>query len=152
MKLAFSGEARYPEYSSGYVFYVKRCRRSKPLTFIEYKSVIRLYCASLAERLCKEGIVDLPADLGQIAAATIPRRPQYRGDKFIGYGKKDWNKGHYDGSPKSFGIVYLPNRNKKMSLRSYGFVANRKLFKRMKALYEQDYRPWAVMEFNDEII
>jgi hypothetical protein len=152
MKLAFSGEARYPEYLSGYGFYVKRCRISKPLEFSEYKNVVRLYCASLAERLCKDGIVDLPAGLGQLCAAEIMRRPQYRGDKFIGYGKKDWDKGHYDGSPKSFGIVYLPNRSRKASLRSYGFVANRKLFKRMKALYDQGYRPWTPIEFNDDMI
>jgi len=90
--------------------------------------------------------------LGQIAAAIITRKPQYRGKKFIGYGKMDWDKGCFDGSPKAFGIVFLPNRNKKAGLRCYGFVANRKLFKRMKARYESDDCPWVPLEFNDDMI
>lgn len=152
MKLAFSGEARYPDFECGYELYLSRCRSVKPMLFAEYKKVVRRYCASLAERLYKDGMVDLPAGLGQIAAATITRKPRYRDNKFIGYGKFDWSKMQYDGVPTTFGLVYLPNWNKKMTLRCYGFVANRKLYREMKELYDSDYRPWVPVDFNDEII
>ena len=152
MKLAFSGEARYTDFSGGYELYLKRCRNVEPIDVVDYKRIVRIYCASLAERLCKDGIADLPNGIGQIAAAVIPRKPKYRDNKFLGYGKKDWKSGQYDGSQTSFGIVFLPNRGKNMNLRCYGFVANRKLYGRMKELYDMNYRPWMPVEFNDDLI
>lgn len=152
MKLTFSGEARYPDYDAGYRLCVKRCRIRLPLEFSDYKRIIKRYCVSLAERLYDEGVVDIPGGFGQLAVAEIWRKPQYRGDKFIGYGQMNWNNGHYDGSPKAFGVVFLPNRSRSQNLRSYGFVANRALFKRLKARYEDKYCPWVPLEFNDEMI
>ena len=152
MKLAFSGEARYPDFHKGYGLYSKRVRKREIIRFSSYCIVIRKYCASLAERLYNNGMVDLPAGLGVLTTATIPRKAQYRGKTFIGYGKKDWEKGHLDGSAKAFGVVFLPNRKKSQNLRCYGFVTNRALYKRLKKFYESYDCPWVPMEFNDDII
>jgi len=152
MKLAFSGEARYPVFTDGFGVYSRRVRSKMSMRVSSYCKVVKMYCASLAERLYNDGIVDLPMNLGQIAAATITRKPVYRKGKFIGYGKFDIKTGQYDGKLKTFGIVFLPNRDKKAGLRCFGFVANRKLFKRMKARYESDDCPWVPIEFNDDMI
>ena len=106
MKLAFSGQARYPEMTEGYELYVRRTRNGEPVDLQTYTAVVKDYCSLLAEDLKKEGMVDLPCELGMIAAVNITRRPQYRGKKFIGYGKYDWEKGHYDGELKAFGLTF----------------------------------------------
>lgn len=152
MKLAFSGEARYPDFNDGYRLYSKRVRDFVQLGFSTYRKVVKMYCASLAERLCENGMVDLPSGLGSICAVTIRRKPQYRGKKFIGYGKMNWDGGYMDGDPVAFGIVFLPNRKRNMNLRSYGFVANRKLYKKMKELYSGYDCKWVPLEFSDELI
>lgn len=152
MKLAFSGEARYPVFSDGFKLYSGRVRSKSSVDLSTYRRVISSYCASLAERLYNEGIVSLPMNIGHICAVNMTRKPQYRGKKFIGYGGYDWSKGHYDGNINAFGMVFLPNRNKKAALRSYGFVANRQLFKRMKARYMSDDCPWVPLDFNDDMI
>ncbi len=152
MRLAFTGQARYPDFSAGYEMYVKRSKLGLSVDDRTYRKIIRSYCGVLAERLEKEGMVDLPCDMGSIVAATITRKPQYRGKRFVGYGKMDWNTGHYDGRLKTFGLVYLPRRNRHRNLRSFGFVANRKLFGRMKRICESDGRIWEPMEFNDDMI
>lgn len=151
MKLAFSGEARYPDFHKGYGLYSKRVRRREIIGFSSYCKVVKLYCASLAERLYKNGMVDLPAGLGMLSVAMIPRKLQYRGKTLIGYGKRDYNTGYLDGSAKAFGVVFLPNRKKSQNLRCYGFVANKALYRRLKETYEES-RPWVPMEFNDDII
>ena len=152
MKLAFSGQARYPDMTDGYALYCKRTRVGKPVDLNIYTAVVKEYCRMLAEDLKKEGMVDLPTGLGTIAAVTIRRRPQFRGKKFVGYGKMDWKKGHYDGEPEAFGLAFLPKRNKTNNLRCYGFVANRRLFKKMKELYDGFDCPWVPMEYGKEMI
>ena len=152
MKLAFSGEGRYPDYDKGYELYVKRAKTDSYVDKKTYKRLIRKYCAELAEQLYENGFVQLPGDMGIISAALFERRPQYRGKKFIGYGKMDWEKGHYDGSSTAFGITFLPRLRKKDNLRCYGFVANRRLFKRMKERYESYHCPWTPVRFSDEMI
>ena len=151
MRLAFNGKAHYTDFSDGYQLYVNRSRKEPNVDNKTYNRIIRMYCSLLANRLKETGIADLPNDMGMIVAAIMRRKPQYRGNKFIGYGKMDWNKGHYDGTLKSFGLVFLPKGNKK-NLRCYGFVANRELFKEMKNLYEQQHCSWQPIVFNDEMI
>lgn len=151
MKLAFSGEARYPDTTEGYKLYVRRTKSRECIDKKTYDRIIRDYCRSLTERLLEDGMVDLP-ELGSVAAAMLRKKALYLGNKFIGYGKMDWKKGHYDGEPRAFGLVFLPNRRRSSNLRSFGFVANRKLFKRMKAVYLSDDCPWVPMEFEDEMI
>lgn len=111
-----------------------------------------MYCSMLADRLQENGIVDLPNEMGMIVAAEIRRKPQYRGKKFIGYGKYDYEKGHYDGTIKTFGLVFLPKRAKKQNMRCYGFVANRVLFKKMKEKFKSGLSQWKPIQFNDEMI
>lgn len=154
MKLAFSGQARYTDFVPGYELYLKRTKGDTPLERAEYNRIVRRYCSLLADRLIREGMIDLPCDMGSIVAAKILRKPQYRGKKFIGYGKMDWSKGHYDGSLRAFGLVFLPrrDRHRNANLRCYGFVANRQLFKNMKSRYESDDCPWTPVEFNDDMI
>lgn len=152
MKLAFSGKGTYPDLSDGYALYAGRSRDKGSMDEKTYNRIVKAYCKILAERLLKDGMVDLPARLGSLSAATITRKGQYRGDKFIGFGKMDWEKGHYDGKLKTFGVVFLPNRSKSQCLRSYGFVTNRQLFKRMKARSEEFPCPWAMIKFSDEMI
>lgn len=151
-KLAFSGQARYPDFESAYDLYVKRSKKGEYVDVSMYSRIVRAYCKLLADKLFEDGIVDLPKGLGSIAAAIITRRPQYRGKKFIGYGKYDWSAGHYDGTLKAFGIVYLPEHENNPNLRSFGFVANRQLFKRVKARYKSEDCPWQPIEFNEEMI
>jgi len=152
MKLAFSGQGRYPDFEEGYALYRKRNRGRTPLDQKTYNAVIRKFCKWLAERLEMEGCVDIPSGLGTISAAVITRKPQYRGKKFIGYGKYDWKTGQYDGKLKTFGIVFLPKHSDKNSLRSYGFVANRRLFQRMKDMYDGYDCPWTPIDFNEAMI
>ena len=152
MKLAFSGQARYPDMTDGYELYVRRSRKNNSVDLHTYTKVVKEYCSLLAEDLKKHGAVDLPCGLGTIAAVTMMRSPQYRGDKFIGYGSFNWEKGHFDGEPKAFGLAYLPRRDKNNNLRCYGFVANRRLFKKMKELYRSYDCPWVPIEYGKEMI
>lgn len=152
MKLAFNGEAKYPDFRDGYELYKSRTRSRECLNQKTYNRVVREYCKRLAARLEEEGMVDLPKGLGSIAAVTLERKPQFRGDKFVGYGTMDWKKGHYDGSPQAFGIAFLPDRRKSQNLRCYGFVANRRLFQRMKERSSSFDCPWVPLELNDEMI
>ena len=152
MKLAFNGQARYPDMTDGYDLYRRRTRKNEPVPLHIYTAVIKEYCRMLSESLQKDGMVDLPSGLGMIVAVTMDRRPQFRGKRFVGYGKYDWTKGYYDGDPKAFGIAFLPRRTKTQNLRCYGFVANRSLFKRMKELYSGYDCPWVPMEYGNEMI
>lgn len=150
MKLVFSGLARYADFSAGYALYVARAKTEKIMDEQAYHRVVKEYCAALADRFLKDGIVDLPG-LGTLSVATLTRKGQYRGDKFIGYGQYDWKTGNYDGKLKTFGLVFLPRTEKKQNLRCYGFVANRKLFKKMKARYVEGHS-WGLLDYKDEMI
>lgn len=151
MKLAFSGEARYPDFEEGYEMYKSRNRSRVMLDKKTYRRVIREYCKILQRDLLEFGMVDLPV-LGSLYASIFTRRPQYRGKKFIGYGKMDWEKGHYDGEPTAFGISFLPDRDQTNNLRCYGFVGNRQLFKKLKAVFLSDDCPWIPMAFDNDMI
>lgn len=152
MRLAFSGQARYPDMTDGYEVYVRRTRKNEPVDLHTYTVIVKEYCSLLAEDLKKEGAVDFPCGLGTVAAVMIRRSPQYRGDKFVGYGGFNWEKGHFDGEPEAFGLAFLPRRDKNNNLRCYGFVANRRLFKKMKELYRSYDCPWVPMEYGKEMI
>ena len=152
MRLAFSGKARLPEFNDAYELYVSRAKSRDCMDEPMFRRVIKSYCRMLANQLEESGMVDLPMSIGSVCAAEINRKPQYRGKTFVGYGKIDWKRKCYDGSPRAFGIVFLPNRDKAHNLRSYGFVANRKLYKRIKEIYESYDCPWVPLEFNDEMI
>lgn len=152
MKLALNGLAHYPDFNDGYRLYLKRAKKDNVLGEKTYRKVIKEYCKLLVEEIEDNGTADLPSGLGTITAAIITRKPQYRGDKFIGYGKMDWKLGHYDGKLKTFGLVYLPRHNKNASLRCFGFVANRRLFKRMKSIYDNQEKDWKPIDFNDKMI
>ena len=151
MKLAFSGEARYPRYTEGYELYKKRTRSRECMDFDTYKRVIRRYCSGLGDRLVDEGMVDLPCGLGSITSAIFTRKAKYKDGRFLGYGKIG-RDGKFDGTLKAFGIVYMPRRDKNNNLRCYGFVTNRQLFKRVKNKYIGDECNWVPIEFKDEMI
>jgi len=152
MKLAFSGQARYADFSDGYRIYLSRLRGKPPVSMEEYRRAVKAYCRIIADRLVDDGFADLPAGIGSIAAATITRKPQYRGKHFIGYGGMDWGTGQYDGKLKTFGMVYLPRHGRNGNLRCLGYVANRRLFQRMKKRAMADDCTWEPIEFNDEMI
>lgn len=152
MKMAFNGQAHYPNLDEGYELYVKRSRNGACMSYADYKRVLKAYCKILAGRLEETGMVDLPCKLGSICAAMITRKPQFRGDKFIGYGKKDWKSGQYDSTLKTFGLVFLPRHGKNQNLRSFGFVANRRLFKKVKEKYISGKSDWKPLDFNDGMI
>lgn len=153
MKLAFNNKAHYTDFSDGYALYKLRTKKGMIVDEALYRRVIKSYCRVLAKRLETEGAADFPNDMGTVAAVSITRKPQYRGKVFIGYGMKDWTTGMFDGKLRTFGIAYLPKRKKnKQILRCLGFVANRQLFQRMKNLYLTDTCPWALLEFNDDMI
>lgn len=151
MKLAFNGQAKYPDYNDGYEKYRNRKRFDKPVPLNVYKNVVRDYCKIIAEELENNGMAELPAGLGMIAAATFTRKPYYRDNKFVGFGKMDWKNGNYDGSFKAFGITFLPKHDKK-NMRCFGFVANRQLFKRMKNIYDSENCNWTPLDFNDKMV
>ena len=152
MRLAFNGSGHYPDLEEGYGLYVRRSKKGESVDRKTYGRIIREYCRHLADMLIEYGIADLPDDMGYIAAAVITRKPQYRGKKFIGYGGMDWEKGHYDGRLKTFGMVFLPGHRKNRNLRSFGYVANRRLFKKMKERYLSGECDWQPIEFKDEMI
>lgn len=152
MKLAFSGQAKYPDMTDGYELYVRRARTNKPVDLKTYTAIVKDYCRMLAEDLKNNGMTDFPCGLGTVAAVTIRRRPQYRGKKFIGYGSYNWEEGHYNGEPNAFGLAFLPKRDKTQNLRCYGFVANRRLFKKMKELNQSYDCSWVPMEYGNEMI
>ena len=152
MKLAFSGQGRYPDLTDGYALYRKRARKEKTLDEKTYNAVVKRYCKRLAERLIEEGIVELPNGMGTIAAATMTRKPQYRGKKFIGYGGMDYSSGMLDGTLKAFGMVFLPRHTKNANLRCLGYVANRKLFQTMKEKYTSGEADWLPVVFNEDMI
>ncbi len=152
MKLAFNKMAHYPDFEDGYTLYLKRKRTDIYVDKKTYKRIIKRYCRILVKSLIENGIIDLPCSIGSIVAARITRKPQYRGKTFVGYGKKDWKTGLYDGNLKTFGIVFLPNRKKHKNIRGLGFVANRELFKTIKDRYEKDKCSWELLDFNDEMI
>lgn len=152
MRLAFDNKGHYPDLSEGYALYIRRCRERKPIGRKDYSRVVKAYCRLLAKRLEAEGAVDMPKELGTLTAARLTRKPQYRGKRFVGYGKMDWTTGRYDGKLKTFGIVYLPKHGKNDNLRCLGFVANRSLFKRMKSRYENEECSWSLLDFNDDMI
>lgn len=152
MKLTFSGKARYTDFTKGYDLYVKRSRGGVPVDAKTYSRIVREYCRSIADELYRNGIADLPCQLGYIAAATLTRKPQYRGKHFVGYGKWDFEKKCYDGNLKAFGMVYMPRHNKTKNLRCLGFVANRQLFKKMKERHQQYDCPWAPVDFEEDMI
>ena len=152
MKLAFSGQGRYPDFDEGYELYKKKASAESMLNKREYRKVVKEYCKRVSDRLLDQGMADLPSEMGTLFAATITRKPQYRGKQFVGYGKMDWKKGHYDGKLKAFGMVYLPRRGKNSNMRSFGFVANRQLFRKMKEKYDSGNANWMPLDFTDEMI
>lgn len=151
MRLLFNGEGRYPDFDDGYQLYVNRSRGGPVMDRRTYARVVRSYCKALAERLCEDGAVTLPCGLGIISAAMFRRKARYKDGKFAGFGAMDWKTGHRDGSIKAFGLAYLPRQDKKQNLRCYGFVGNRRLFQRMKEIYETTWQ-WTPIEFRDELI
>lgn len=152
MKLAFSGKGHYTDFTKGFELYKKHAKKDDTVDYDTYKRIVRRYCEMLSDSLCNYGFIDLPENLGMVSVATITRKPQYRGKKFIGYGKIDWINKRYDGQLKTFGIVYLPKHGKNNNLRSFGFVANRRLFKRVKELYNKNSSRFSLLEFNDNMI
>ena len=152
MRLAFTGQARHTDFRDGYSLYTRRSRNGCCVSEPEYRRIVRAYCGILADRLVNEGMIDLPGTLGSVAAVTITRKPQYIGERFVGYGKMDWEKGHRDGNLKAFGITFLPRRGKNNNLRCYGFVANRRLFKRVKGKFVSGDCGWVPLEFNDDMV
>lgn len=149
MKLAFNSKAHHPDYTGGYERYSSRGGKYK---FKMYRKIIRRYCEMLASRLLDEGMVDLPGNLGSIAAAEITRKPIYKNGEFVGYGRRDWRTGEYDGSLKAFGMVYLPRTDRNNNLRCLGFVANRELFTAMKKRYLKGEQKWELVTFDDSMI
>ena len=152
MRLAFSGQARYPDFTDGYELYVRRARTNEPVGIKTYTRIVKDYCKMLADDIEKDGMVDLPSGLGSISPVRMRRKMQYRGKKAVGFGKWNWKSQHYDGNPEAFGIAFLPSRDKNHNLRCYGFVANRRLFKSMMEAYNAGTYGWFPMEYNDEMI
>lgn len=151
-KFVFSGKGRYPDFTEGYTLYSNRCRKTIPVSSVVYNNIIRDYCKYLSVSFERNGMVDFPNGIGTLFTAVFQRKPQYRGKTFIGYGKMDWETKHFDGSNTAFGIVYLPNRNKVQCMRCYGFVANRRLFQRLKKQYIEQTCDWKPMIFNEKMI
>ena len=151
MRLAFDNQAHYTDFSAAYQLYLNRCRDGNPVDEKTYRRVLKAYCKMMAERLEEDGMVDLPNELGMLSVANIRRRGRWADGKFVGYGGYDWKNNAPYNDLKTFGIVYLPKHGKG-NLRCYGFVANRKLFQRMKEKYVSGASNWALMEFNDEMI
>ena len=152
MKLAFSGEARYPDFNDGYELYKKRTRSRDCMDLKTYKKVVRMFCSGMEDKLLTSGLVDFPNRIGFISAAIFTRKAKYRDGKMVGFGKMDWEAGHYDGSMKAFGVAFFPRRDITANMRCYGFVCNRELYKKMAELYNGYDCPWVPLEFSDDMI
>lgn len=152
MKLAFSGDAHYTSFDSGYERYVKGAKTRELVDRATYNRVVRSYCQLLVDRLYEEGMVDLPCNMGTLAAVKIKRKPQFRKGRFVGFGKLDWEKGTYDDSREAFGVAFLPKHGINDNLRCYGFVANRRLYQRMRDRSEEFTCPWVPMKLTEDMI
>ena len=130
---------------------MKRSRTDITLNFDTYKRIVRDYCKALASEICETGMIELPR-IGSLAVSLFRRKPRYRNNKFVGYGKYDWEKKEYDGSKNSFGVAFLPRHDKNNNLRCYGFVANRRLYQKLKEIYEKFDCPWVPLGFTNEMI
>lgn len=151
-KLAFSCKGKYPDFSKGYTLYNDRSRKTKPVDKRTYCNIIRDYCKYLSEKLERDGMVDFPKGIGTLFVTMFRRKPQYIGKQFVGFGKMDWKRKAYDGSSSAFGIVFLPSRRYTANLRSFGFVANRRLFQRLKQEYDEGTCSWKPIDFNEKMI
>lgn len=152
MKLAFTGEAHYTSFENGYNRYVMGAKSREVVDRATYNRVVKAYCQLLADKLMDEGMVDLPCNLGTLATVRIKRKPQFRGRKFVGFGKKDWESGIYDDSREAFGVALLPRHEINDNLRCYGFVANRQLYQRLKNRSEEFACPWVPIRLTEDMI
>lgn len=105
----------------------------------------------LADRLEKEGMVDLPSDIGMLAAVNIRKRPVYdkREGKYRPARSIDWDKVRetgtmaYKDSPNTFGFVFVPKHLRKRAIfRCFGFVANKSLYKKLRQEYNKGTLPF----------
>ena len=58
MRLAFSGQAKYPDMTDGYELYVRRARTNRVVDLKTYTAIVNDYCRMLAEDLENAGMTD----------------------------------------------------------------------------------------------
>ena len=105
MKRPFYGTAKYADMTGGYRLYASRKKKGEPVDIVRYSKVVKAYCRRLAERLGKDGMVQLPCGLGLLAAAMVRRKPRYKDGRFVGIGRFNPRTREYDGTMEAFTIV-----------------------------------------------
>ena len=150
----FKGEARYPDLESGYELYKRRSVKTDKenlLDQVTYNRIVKQYCKELAGRLLEEGVVDLPNDIGCVAAVEVTKRATYdrRQKKYRSVGLVDWNATREAGEivrkdgNKTLGFVFSPKRVKgHNNLRCFGIRANKALYKKVRAMYDEGDLPF----------
>ena len=152
--IPFKHTARYPDLTNGYMLYRNRSMNTPPdrlLTEEQYNRIVKSYCKELAGRIESQGVADLPSDMGAIVAVNIYKKPVYNAKekKYKLARSIDWNATRetkeivYKDCPNTFGFVFAPKHIKKNNiLRCFGFVANKALYKRLKAKYDEGILPF----------
>ena len=72
-------------------------------------------------------------------------------DIYLDFLRREAEGGKYP-QYKAFGMAYLPKRNKTQNLRSFGFVANRRLFNKMKQKHTEGFCGWSLLPFSDSMV
>lgn len=149
MRKLFNGEARYPDLDCSYDYYLSRrgeSERSSTLSREDFNRVVKMYCKSLAEDLCSTGSIDLPCDMGMIAAVRVKRKPVFntRTGKYTTGSSVDWDRTREEGKivfgdgNDAFGFVFVPKWKKgNENLRCVGIRANKELYRKMKDMYNE---------------
>lgn len=147
MKL-FKNQSRYPDLSKGFETYRNRSKNTpeeRIFDEVQYNRIVKKYCKMLSEVLQNEGIVDLPSDIGSIAAVSIKRKPLYnrKTKMFMTNDYIDWNETRKTGrivrddNPNTFGFVFVPKHIKgHENFRCFGIRANKTLYQRMRKHYD----------------
>ena len=145
----FKNKSRYPDLSSGYELYCNRSVKTpkdRILDRVLYNRIVKAFCKELADELEKDGIVDLPSDIGSVIAVGITKKPSYDVSlkKYRSADNVDWDATRKNGTVvrkdgnKTFGFVFQSKRVKGHgNFRCFGIRANKALYKRMRKCYDE---------------
>lgn len=152
--MPFTHKAKYPDLTNGYLLYRNRSSLTpsdRLLTEQQFNRIVKKYCKHLACNVEECGVADLPSDIGAVVAVSIKKRPFYdtREKKFKPARSIDWNKTRetkelvYKTDPNTFGFMFVPKRMRGMGIfRCFGFAANKSLYKRLRAKYNDGILPF----------
>lgn len=146
--IPFKGEERYPDLKPGYELYSKRAYRTPEknrLSEAEFSRIVKAYCKLLSERLVNEGFIELPYDIGAVAAVKIRRTPKFDPIRksWRTADSIDWKETKKAGrivrkdEQETIGFAFVPKHAKGRDIfRCFGIRSNRMLYDKVKERYD----------------